>query len=280
MNTLAKVFIVVNFLLAVIFMVATLTLYAKRTHWHEQFSIEQKKSLDTREKYTKLEAEHVKLVQESALNDSQLKEKLATAREKFLDAQRTIDTLENANTKLSSNLDELRVSLTGLEDQLANKEKRNVELVADNLKAEQATQMAKKKFKLAETRSVELMAQNKSAEAELLNLSKRVRALIEEKLALQHIIQQVVDAGHEIPKGDVVVVSGRVLQVDEAHELVILNIGEQDKVSPGMQLVLSRGSQYVGKVQIRKVYKEMASATFLPAFMKDIPQANDLAETY
>ncbi|MCX7935797.1 MAG: hypothetical protein N3A66_11140, partial [Planctomycetota bacterium] len=71
----------------------------------------------------------------------------------------------------------------------------------------------------------------------------------------------------------------RVLQVEEAVGLVILNVGEKDKVRPGMEFVISRGDQYVGKVRVRNIYNDMCSAVILPEVTKKPIQIADTAQT-
>jgi hypothetical protein len=83
----------------------------------------------------------------------------------------------------------------------------------------------------------------------------------------------------QVTEGPSVQVSGKVLRVDETVDLVIINLGEKDKLEPGMELTISRGSEYIGKVKIRNLYENMASAIIQKDMTPKPIQEGDTAQT-
>lgn len=74
-------------------------------------------------------------------------------------------------------------------------------------------------------------------------------------------------------------IEGRVTAVDPELEIAILSVGSDDGVRPGMTLTVYRGSDYVGRFLVEKVYPDSCAVRFLPGLMKRIPAVGDPVTT-
>ena len=59
----------------------------------------------------------------------------------------------------------------------------------------------------------------------------------------------------------------------------MLSLGSQQNVKPGYQFTVSRGEQYVAKVQVDRVYPDMCSAKIVPGMQKSEIQVHDEARS-
>ncbi len=69
--------------------------------------------------------------------------------------------------------------------------------------------------------------------------------------------------------------SGKVLVVNQKYHFVVIDIGMNQGLEKGEVLIVHRGSQFVGKVQVTKVYEKMAAADLVMSWMQDDVQVND-----
>jgi hypothetical protein len=69
--------------------------------------------------------------------------------------------------------------------------------------------------------------------------------------------------------------SGRVLVVNPKHNFVIIDIGKIHGLEKGVVLIVHRGSKFIGKVQVIKVYEKMAAADLAADWMQDDVQVSD-----
>ncbi len=68
---------------------------------------------------------------------------------------------------------------------------------------------------------------------------------------------------------------GRVLSVDKENEFLIFNLGQKDGVTPGLQLSVYRGGDYLGDVKVSRVQTDMSAADFVPPFSSQKVRKND-----
>ena len=60
--------------------------------------------------------------------------------------------------------------------------------------------------------------------------------------------------------------SGQVLNVNEEFQFVVINIGNEDGIVPGTELIVHRGNKLIGKVIVEKIFDKMSSAVIIPKF--------------
>jgi len=69
--------------------------------------------------------------------------------------------------------------------------------------------------------------------------------------------------------------SGRVLVVNRKHNFVVIDIGKIHGLEKGVVLIVHRGSKFIGKAQVIKVYEKMAAADLVMDWMQDGVQISD-----
>ncbi len=282
MSTMARIFIVLNMLMAVAFAMASLSLYAKKTNWAQQSKVNE----DAKNKLTKelsdmkAQLENVKGPQENELRNLRgenetLKATLAEVRDSNSEIKGKFEKLTGTYNLMSDSVNELRNTLEGLH-------KRNDELLkkANEAISERTKAVSEKEF--AETRAIEVAADLQQAMSELEELAKNNADLVNRvtslNIALQKVTEQTGIDPLKTPTPSTPI-SGAVLQVEESVGIVILNVGESDKVERGMEFVISRGDQYIAKVRVRTLYGDMCSATIIPGLKKGAIAVNDMAQT-
>lgn len=283
MSTLSKVFVVFNFLIAICFMVASLTLYAKKINWVENSRQSAIKRNDEIAKRKKAEADFAQyqLDAEKKITDfTRTNEQLVN---RVKEKEERIAQEEKRNAQLAGDLAAIKDRIADVESRLAEQAEDNKKLTAENkvLRKERDEAVLAREF--AESQAIEVVSDLKEAEAELLQISKRNHGLVERVMEQDILLDEARKRGFD-PKllaGRVSAepISGHVLEVEEAVGIVILNVGEKKNVKPGMEFVISRGAEYVGKVRVRNIYEDMCSAVIIPELMKAPIQVSDLAQT-
>jgi len=282
MSTMARFFIVVNMLLAVAFSIASLSLYAKKVNWAQMSKTNEDAKIKVAKELAdlKVELENVKGPQENDLRNLRsenetLKATLAEVRDSNSEIKGKFEKLTGTYNLMSDSVNELRNTLQSLH-------KRNDDLLdkANQAISERTKAVSEKEF--AETRAIEVAADLQQAMSELEELSKNNADLVNRVTGLNIALQKVTEQTGIDPlktPTPATPISGAVLQVEESVGIVILNVGESDKVERGMEFVISRGDQYVAKVRVRTLYGDMCSATIIPGLDKGKIAVNDNAQT-
>jgi chaperonin cofactor prefoldin len=69
--------------------------------------------------------------------------------------------------------------------------------------------------------------------------------------------------------------AGKVLVVKQKYNFVVIDIGRNQGMEKGEVLIVHRGSRFIGKVEVIKVYEKMAAADLVMNWMQDDVQVND-----
>jgi hypothetical protein len=69
--------------------------------------------------------------------------------------------------------------------------------------------------------------------------------------------------------------SGKVLVVNQKHNFVVVDVGRDQGLEKGEVFIVHRGSAFIGKAQVIKVYEKMAAADLIVDWMQDAVQVND-----
>jgi DNA polymerase III alpha subunit (gram-positive type) len=284
MSTLSKIFVVLNFVLALCFMIATLTLYSKKLNWVVEAQKNVKERNLLHEKLKRLQGIYDQTVETKRYEIKGLEDKITEQTGMLRERKQTIESLETKNNDLKKHLASFDMKLAELQTNLTRAQNKNTQLQTDidRMRKERDTSIMAREF--AETQAIETMADLKEAEAELMQISKRnhelVNRTLEQDILLNKAREQgfnprmIVEGALEVPP-----IAGRILQVEEAVGIVILSVGKKDKTRTGMEFVISRGDKYVGKVRVRNVYEEMSSAVILQDLTREPIQVNDVAQT-
>jgi len=282
-SIVARVFVVLNLILSVIFLVFALQVWTAQTKWQKLYEWERKANIELKDKN-----QHVLV--ELTKNNVQ-KEAVLRGR------QQTITTLKVKQNELRDQMlglqGELGKAKAGAQMQVALNEeltrelnRRSEQLTKKNhiiIKQQQAVEVARKNETDARNQKAELendlntlrsqhaqvLRDKKQMEQDLAEQTQRITYAIRNGVPMEMFYGQDVEA-YQKPLPD-----ARVLAVRPELDLVMISVGSNHGAKPGYRMTISRGAQFLAKAEIQKVYPDMCSARL---FLKKADvQVNDQA---
>jgi predicted nucleic acid-binding Zn-ribbon protein len=277
MSNVAKFLIVLNLILAGVFVGSAANFLGQKDHVQERLElnlkIETEKLVAAKTEVDTLKKSNTSIQSEN----SNLRTQIDVARQASSDAERANQMLSQQNTTLASNLAHATTAL---------------ELLNGTLKANQDAiqNLQSERTKLTESRDTEHTARV-AAEAMVANIQ---RQLDDETAARKSTEGAFADANSKIQSLDAelagwkakfpniestgaqpAITPGKVLAADNAMGLVVTSLGEEDGVKPGFEYVVSRGSQYVATIKVTDVQSKKSTAMVVKGMQKSPIQAND-----
>ncbi len=267
MGTTAKVFIVLNLVISLIFAISAFCLFAKQVNWVEQTRLAVEESNAYHKKATK-EIEELTRERDALQKKSDDFEKALAKTQEELKGSKAL--YEEATNKFNlANLSSERYAtrVKDLEAQIDVKDKRNADLQGRLDGEISKLKAASKEKDWHQARAIETAAELVEAENEMMQLAKNNAEMVRRITLLSTQLEKYVTrygADPEISANTTgLAINGKVLQVEPKLDLVILSVGGKDKVQKGMEFVISRGNNYITKVRVANVYDEMCSAKIL-----------------
>ena len=287
MSTLAKVFVVLNLILAVAFCFMTLTLYSKRTDFKDRWEtttrtlaktkdLMQKEIDDWKEKWNASDRELTSKKQSlkdlaSTLKRQEIeikeqKDELNKAKETIVANEILIDKQRKELDRRHSQIDEMHkiiqnqqraLTVSKENEQQARRGKIDMENQL-NTKIQQYKDLAKEKRKV---------------ETELAHQNAILGSLRDHGVPIERIVFGELGIGADIVKGPPI--HAKVLAVDNAVNLVMLSVGQDDGVRKGYQFTVYRKDEYIGKVLVERTFRDMCSARII---LPDLAQGKTIKE--
>ncbi|MSR45537.1 MAG: hypothetical protein EXS13_00455 [Planctomycetes bacterium] len=261
MSTIAKVFTILNLVFSLIIVSTVGLILSKSEDWKAKHTVEVKAHADD---VAAKQVEFEKEKGERATFESQNR----TLNNQLADLRSENGTLTSSNEQARNDNNELRGSVTAMQDsakkiemQLADLEGRNKQLMDSN-EQNRATAATAEKDKLdAQDDRARLEGDIKRAnediaakEAQMVALNDQLGNLAAERAAL-------VSAGVDIAAivGDAIPeINGKVSAV--GTNFVVLSVGATEKVSVGTPFHVYRGNNYIGRVIVENVLPDSATA--------------------
>jgi predicted nucleic acid-binding Zn-ribbon protein len=279
MSNLAKVFIVLNFVLSIFFLASAGVLLAKTDEWRAKDEAE-------------LQA-HQKDVAELNAAKSQLNQQLTTvtgdrenlkanlgevttARDKF---QGDWTSEQKTNAELRKSVEETSQTLKTIQQSLASAQEQISGMQKGKEEAEQKMREAVEKQRVAEAEVTRLKAESEDKTGQVAKLTEQITGLTTDLDKANTKIQMAVDAG---VNPDMLIgqpaINGKVVEVDPKAGVVVLSVGRQANVEKGFTFHVYRGNEYLGMVRVDAVYPDLSAASVLKlAPGKDIQKLDDVA---
>jgi hypothetical protein len=261
MSALAKVFVVVNFVLSLLFFGTAATLFLTREDYrsaHETFVVKSKDQLkllqDEILKQKGLLEQQSNIIDLVVASETQLakdltdkKASLQAKDAEIQEANSSRDTATTAKTQVLRNMEEKEKTVRELNDRLQQ--------------ANEKSETASNERKLAVEERNRMKADLDKANTELAGMRVDFTGL-EEKLASLELI--VADCekrfGGPIPHLPPPPIDAQVEDVDAAQGLVVLSAGRDQKVKTGYEFTVYRGAKFVGKVRVTRVFDDLSGA--------------------
>ena len=276
MNTLSKVFVVLNLVFAIAFCFMTLTLYSKRVDFKDKWQKEQyaheHTKVDLNNQISKLTEEKNKLTERVAHLDRDKRELFATnqdLQQQLKDKSNRLFETDNERRLLAERHQAQSIDLKRRHDQIDRMHK----IV---LTQQKALEIAKENMMRAESHRMEMENEYNNARQQLVAVQKEKARLEKDLHHHSWMIQTLRD--HGVPVSQIVFaveaqpptpINGRVLAVRPEVNLVMLSVGSDDKVKKGYRFTVYDGERYVGKVEVERVFSDMCSARILPDWTKE-----------
>lgn len=282
MSTVAKVFVVLNLIFAVIYVGFSAALLSKQENWyhkHQDLKVTTDKTIGERdasiqalqaEKSRALAAEgnlsseidrkNVEIKDLTEMNkrvekdNEDLKGEYGKLREEYNVLFKDVNEQRNENERLTKDFNTVK-------DERDEAVKIRVQVQDDNQRIGKDLSDTKVILDDLEKRYIELAKTNQENENIIATYLSKLKIRIE-------------DAIMKTPA-----ISGKVVGVSDKYNLVMLNVGEHDQVKEGYEFTVYRGKDYVAKVKVDKVYPDMCACYSLDEYQKDKIRQGDDAGT-
>ena len=259
MSVVAKILIVLNLLLAVVFLGSAATFLGAQETWKKKHN---DLKTETDASIAGLTADKASLQQKLRSTESDL----STAQTSLADIESKWEAAQDNHAEVIKRRDQLAVEMTKLT------------AIKDDL-VKQIAALTKRKDELVDEKETALGEKRTAIEAENVAVTEQRRLhdnLNDANDMIGELEKQIVARDGQIESLDMQLrvykekygeligfaappLKGRVSAVNGELNIVVLSIGRDDKVEAGYEFTIYRGSEYVGKVVIDKVDKDFCS---------------------
>jgi hypothetical protein len=272
----AKLFVIFNFVLSIVFLIFAANVWTAQTKWRKMYEDEKTKHVVA---LAQLQKEDVKLYQEVVRQQQMVRQresdisKLMLEKGQLRDAaialEGKITQLENAKDLSDAERQEVAREKQRYCDELVKlkgvlvKQQQAVVVERDNAtRAMRAEADASNELNITKQTLAAIQRDKKIVEDDLAQTTDRIQKLLERGVPVFKLLNE------DPAATQVAVPDAQVLAVRPDIGLVMISAGSQHNVKPGYQFTISRGDQYISKVQVDKVYPDMCSARVLADMQK------------
>jgi cell division protein FtsB len=282
MGMFAKIFIVVNLVLAVVFLGAASTLLGTAEDYkgmHDKLLTEttaQKKKLN--DEIAALQADNAKYKGEKTLWMNK-NEELETRIQRDTVTYKNLTEKFNVAIETNSKYEESLRNLNGLLDK---EKEQNKVLAGQNETALADMRSAKEDADNLRSDNERLMASVKNLQGNLAQVEKEMARVSDDNTKKASLLKQIeARLGADVVAGlrNQTAVDALVARVDEELNIVLITVGTDDELKIGDIMTVYRGNEYVGKLIIDKTGDDWASGHMDMGLTKTFPQQGDSAST-
>ena len=277
MNTVAKILIVVNLVLAGAFLASAGNFLGQMDHWKNKYDqetaalqaeIDQKQIvIDQKIK------ENANLITQS----NEMQGQLDGAKKEASEVRGQNDLLKQSFNEASVQLTQATAALEKAQDTIQSNRTLIDTLQGERAKSAEALRVAQEAKEAAirslaekEQQFENLMAQKQDLEAQLEQTKKD---LLSARLTAETAVSRAGGAG-DVPM-DQPAHMGQVLSVDNQSNVAIISLGAEDGVRPGFRYTVSRGSQYVTMLEITDVQAKQSAGRSIKSLQQTDIQRGD-----
>lgn len=286
MSLLGKILVVIQTILALLFLGVTATLYYHQNDWREA----QRRTAQQYSRIVQAKTEQVAKLTDDKASETGLKLRAQEALEKY---KGEIKALEDKSIDLINNGRRLEDDLAAAKRDLASKEAKNHELTTLTQQylarigdLEESLGVANDNRSLAESQVARLIQQRAALEKDLkdvrIEFTKAQQKTLDQQLILDELVRQGVPIDILVgPFPPAPPMRGKVAGVDTSVQpaLVLLTVGNDDGVRRGHTFTVYRGEKFVGKVVVSRVMADSAGCRVLFLAPGEAIQPGDDAAT-
>ena len=277
MNTVAKILIVVNLVLAGGFLASAATFLEKQDLWKDQYTdkvAEMQAVIDVKDaKITDLDSKYAQVTEQSRV----MQEQLGKATQEASDARQQADLLKEAFNSASQQLTNATAALEKAQDTINSNrqlidslQQERSALATSKAAALEAKEAAVRNLAEKELQFENLMAAKQTLEARVEELRNKLRGA---QLTAETAVSKL-GGGADVPM-DQPHHMGQILTVDNGANVAVISLGSEDGVRPGFRYTVSRGNQYVGLIEITDVQARQSAGRSIKNLQKSNIQSGD-----
>jgi uncharacterized protein (DUF3084 family) len=263
MSQLARIFVVVNFLLAAGFLYAAAMFLGLNEDYKKRFEDTSKTLAAEKDAAARREKEQNRRVDELTRESQTLKEESAGQKGNLAQLQRSNEQAEKdkrekdaAIAKEQGNLQSANENLRRAQEDLTKRTDEANQLRTKAMESEAAERKANDELTKAKADIVD--RDNKIAELE--KEKTTLTAKVDELEIVKRVAQESgVDIGALLLQP--AIADAKVIGVDMDMKLVQVNAGSDKKVSRGAVLDIVRGDRYIGRIKVDQVYPNSSAGT-------------------
>ncbi|MGE0712809.1 MAG: hypothetical protein AB7N76_34290 [Planctomycetota bacterium] len=285
MSLLAKVFIVLQTILVMVYLGMTASLYQHRRDWRTSYS-------KLKHRYSTMVSRSAKEI-EALRNFVKAKNELVSAKERevsFLKTQldEQIKGKQALATRLVTKTSDFQRELdnnTRLSQRIEQVMRQNEQLNARKSELESDLEKATSRREIAEGQVARLSNLSTQLESDIATLRQSFvetrQKLREKELLIAMAENEGVNFASLLPGPPVPAIDGNVVAVknDLSPGLVLLSVGADDKVEAGFRFSIYRNNKFVGKVVVERVLRDSAGCRVLFTAEGEEIKAGDSAAT-
>lgn len=280
MSVVARILIVLNLVLAVVFLGASATFLGQKESWKKRHEVDTAKLKEEVADLTNQVSAKEAKFREQEQEANNFKNSAGEMRAKMEQAETDLQTFTDNYNRLQA--DHERLSKT-YQDALKNNDNLRSDLNAANSAKETAQAEARQATETANN----AVTEQKRLESELMDAQDQIAALEKKIVELSGEIESagVVLQAYKDKYGEISEtvspppLAAKVSAVDEKLNIVVLSIGKDDGVKPGFTFTVYRGDKYVGKVVVDDVAKDHCSGYSKKELQQGSIQVGDDART-
>lgn len=286
MSLLAKILVVLQTVLALVFLGVQATLYYHAQDWRLAFErLRERHVTVLKEKQQSYET----LKADKGVLEESLSKRVQEVKDAMDNSQRAEDKSREYQGQLSDEkrkYDELSSTHQTLAGTVKEKDDDNKKLREENDRVTADRDTFRDNAAKAEAQVARLLHVRTALEKDLTQIRKDYTDAKQKAIDLQLVLDELERAG--VPVGTIVLnykpvppIKGKVagVKTDISPALVVLTVGVDDKVEKGYHFTVYRGSQFIGKVVVEKVMADAAGARVLLLAPGQQIQAGDDAAT-
>jgi hypothetical protein len=280
MSLFAKIMVVLNFILAVVFLASAGTFLGAMDNWKQQHA-NLKSSTDTtiKEKDGTISSLDGQLAQMRQAKEAAEKSK-ALAEQAQASLQESNETLNRNNAELRGSLKQLSDTHQSVVDANNRLQSEKAELSNKLETAQGDKRDALDQVDTANQRIAQLEGELRDATANLAAQEKANVSQAEKIDALTTSLRLYEKTFGALPEAiQMVPVNGKVQSVDNAMDIFVISVGAKDKVAVGYEFTVSRGNDYVSTIVVDTVYPNHAACRTKQGMKKSDVQPGDNVAT-
>lgn len=281
MNKLAKIFIVVNFVLSTIFLVVSGIFLAQKWDYRQMYLDKAYQAQQEKENYEKQLNDAQKRVEsfKDAANQARAFAKQTLDRKNELEKRN--NELEVTNNNLTTSIKQIESKIENINGTLVNQYKKITDLEAENKNYKDLAEKAQKDKDEAEDTLQRNEARLNNLEGELREREQLLQNAEKELREAKLILRAVRDSGVNISTigTGAKALDGQLMAVSDQAPIVIISLGSDHGVEKGSQFTVYRGSKFIGRIIVEEVYKEMSAARILREMTVDKMKNGDSVTT-